>query len=1122
MKSDPVTLFRRGVYQSLRPKAGIGEARRQLKVSEIPKVVSWLSSDISFGRYIFEQAFPLSLSDFPYTPRLQKVDSASEFVWCGSVLSLYTLELSQFVEIRDKFDSAFLVSDFSECNRLLDVLEGQLGVSLWLISQRIRLLHSWKGLKAQKDYLEHILDAKELSNIVRVLSWFLGFRCEDSVSLESYRAEIDPMLEINDATLKDYLRYQLFPCDLSSLSDPSRIISFEETMPIVDRYQGFLSMVELVASRGESEAAENNLSLALKCLSSVKDQRLDKVRSLIEDNLNFSAMGNDLVDFDLYTLGKYSEVLESQSNQIELTVRSGLMRGEVFSKGGTFLEDIRYCMAQILLVSDEYDWAKGRLEKIMMTAFSTPLSVMISSFVDRSPSVIYTGKFSNNDALFYLQSSYSAWSIQLLGSKYPSLNLVDRALSSFGESPSLLLHFTRCHEESSNLMPMHRLSMYQGHLHHQDGRYSDSINCYSSARECNNDYVFVRSSIFLFYAMVGNGDFKDAVDLLCSIYFAKPMVMSVLPVEFLVEKCFSDGAMNSYLPLSILVSLCIRRRGSQWDNQLSDIYENILFDFNVELPSGIDWLSTPYGDDYKIYFLRFICVPRIMDDTVAFDDPSGPGKERIKVCKILSSIDCDNEELYVSEVKSILREESVVELVTQVDSMKISVDVEGVIDVSSERMRSLYARFFELLNSPELTVKLENINKILEGLLGDDSLVGSGVSIPPSEKYGLFDSLLTFFMDQFSFNPAYGLNVNISSSIRHGSFEGEVRKSFSSRGLIYPPGCEVSGLRLPGILEPMVSDFDDSDVSEVVGCLSRFSSKIDRLINRYLDDFLRVRSDKYPEGMFDFYCSREELDSFVDGIDPRLTYNDFISYLLSICWSKVDDSLNNIKNELMEVFRVDVNQACDTFVSSVERRVSSEKSIAIIDMMNVAKTEFNAGLVGVASWFSLPSEHNLEPVDLDLVLGVAINQVGCFYPESRLDISSNIGVLSKFKGKDLSSAVELFYIPLQNVAQHSGLDDVVVQVDVSSSDCEKLVIVSIKSEVAEGVDVEGLGERIKRSQDKFSCESSVLLAGEEKGSGFNKLGRLLRHDFKCSGDLSLSVGDGYFIFCLSFDAEVLV
>src|SRR5690606_7482017 len=135
-------------------------------------------------------------------------------------------------------------------------------------------------------------------------------------------------------------------------------------------------------------------------------------------------------------------------------------------------------------------------------------------------------------------------------------------------------------------------------------------------------------------------------------------------------------------------------------------------------------------------------------------------------------------------------------------------------------------RYIELLKTPGLEYQAEKLSKRIGEMLSSKGHPEfRDLKLPASEKEGLWQSMLLDVVQEFAMNPAYGLDTHLSTSIRHGAFEGHLRSPFAVEDLLCTARDGVHLLpegwshRLPDVTSP--------ELEMVRKHLSKFTHKFD-------------------------------------------------------------------------------------------------------------------------------------------------------------------------------------------------------------------------------------------------------------------------------------------------------
>lgn len=1117
---DPHTYFRRILHaKGADLRAGLSRARELVEPRHYDEIIRGLARVQLYRQALTPNPFPRSPGEIQNRKRLATVSAEREFLWASSLLALYLPQLSTFNSQRIEYERALLAGRFEDAANQLAEIESSLGISIWLIASRIQVLQLQYGLKAQKDYLEQLINAPGLSPYTAYLIFFCSYRAEENVSLAALRQECRDILGVPG--VGDHFRYHILSTDLSEIANPTEPIVWEDSHPIIDQWQVFVTMSQLQYARTGRACAEYLLP-ALERVQGAGDHRVDLLIALMTGKLPAGTP----IEFDNYTEGHYKR-LPRLPTPLELAARAGLFEptySHEFPDDSPAALAIR-SMRELLITSEGYTQAQNRLEKIAMAGDKSSWAMEIVAFIQRESANATGHGTSDAGSLAALNcNGLNPWGIATFSRLTGDDRLLDRAVGMFPDSSSLQLRMALSRAPADAAATLHSLNipeyrreLYEGHILADHGNLRAAIEHYSAAERSEIPYVSNCARRFLYAVQFDSGNYADALSLVIDDCIARPGAYRAYQIERLAEAIRErkDVSIVDELAFSILLHIAARHIHPRWERDLSDAYENALLAFGLSKPSQL--IGSPRRAEISearlVYFLRFVCVPRILDDSTEFQSVADVEAERILICQALTELDSENADAYASEIRVITRDAEVAHLLQQIEASKIYVDERGLKGLVEESLKAMFERHQVLLKSPSLEYQAEQLAKRLKEMVADKKAPPDlkHLRLPASEREGLFEAILVSFTNEFAFNLAYGLDIHLSTSIRHGVFEGHVRAPFVAEDLLsarngdemLPPGTWAS---LEGL--------GPSDMEQVHRALARLTQKVETLIRQWLTEFLRIRERGGTSGaLFDFSTTEAEFRELMENVSTSTPYDEFVGRLLSFCWRKVDASLEHIRDQLLQELLPNLTAAADALIISLESTVGHARTQRLVDSVVRAKTNLYAEIMTIREWFKRPSDLQRSPFDMDLAVRVAIRQIEKVY--RALSPTININVPFKIEGWYLDGIVEVVFLLLQNVIRHSGFPEApgFLTVEISyegeaPGSCEavkRVLIIKVSNDLAPSVDVDERRKVIAEAQQRYEHDSAMKLAGREGGSGLSKLWRILQFDLDVDHRLRLEI-----------------
>lgn len=1104
-------LFRRLLHSSTNLRVGLARARAAVPPSNFPEIVRELGRIPIYKSLFAPMTFPMTLADLVPRVRLQEISVDGEFLWNGSVLSLHSEQIKNFVKLRDAYYKEYLAGRFDEANQLLDSIEKSFGFSLWLLGNRLQLLQITKGLEAQKTLLEEILSTKGINQFIAWIVYFLSLRAEENVSYLSLRQELSEVLEIE--WLQGYVRHHLLPIEFASIENCNLTMAVEEPHPIVDRFETFVAMAQLHCAKNDRASCSAVLS-ALELLEVTDDSSIARMIMVLRDG--YSLQENQFLRFaDAYTEGRYEDVLAGGCDRLELVARSyGFLdrqppEGDYLSPWEQMVSHAHH----VLTLSESLSISRQKLKKLALLCPDRSKVLEVVAFLDRAEDKLGGVKHSVLDMLAALCSPLDN------PSSAPALSVISG-------STTWLSQMSQLHPSSSALrlrvalatgnslpvernemnLPLYRQAMYLGHVHFLAGRYVDAAASYMRASETDIDFVSNAAKRALFKARYASGNLIEAIQLAIDQILRTPSAADAYPLEELARRYLKYDDAKSSLDLVVLLNLAIRYSGAKLERELSNIYENFMEEEGLVRPSDLGVRHEHYDKSRLIYFLRYICVPRVLDDTTCFNSVEEIDQERISVCQILMVIDQQNLEAYQTEIRSITRGSEVASLLSKMQTSKIYVDEAGIRESLESSLTESLSRYVKLLDSPALAYQAEKLSKRIREMLNSKGHPEfKDLKLPATEREGLFNAMLLEVVDEFALNPAYGLDTHVSTSIRHGAFEGHLRRPLALENLL----CLKKDKEyiLPEAWREKLPGLHPAEFDVLQKLLGRFSQRFEELIQEYLKGKIHIRLVGDKVAMFDFESDPAVIQQLMESISSNTTFNDLSDRFIAHCWALTTQSLDRIRLDLLDYAAKQMNSAFDALVRGVESSIGHATVAPLIDAVARGRTAFQTALEDVAGWFQRPTDLSRDPFDIEVATHVALQQIANCYVRNPIHPSLDLAKEEKIDGRMLDGLCEILFILLQNIIRHSGYSAEQVGASIAARrDGDKLIL-RCKNKLAEEIQVADRRQLAVEAMAKYERDSALRMARKEGGSGLSKIWRIAEFDLRLKHEIKLEVTD---------------
>lgn len=1117
---SPLQLFRRTIHGNQNLRKGLARARTLVNPTHFPMIVRELSRLPIYESLFAPMTFPMSLTAVRSGVRIQEISIEGEFLWSSSVLSLYADRLNDFVRLREEYYAAYKLGNYSLAETTLDSIQESFGFSIWLLGNRLQLLQIVKGLEAQKTQLEEILATEGINQFIAWLAYFLSVRAEENVSYSNFVSELSEVLQIG--WLRDYATLHFLPTDCASIEDPRLPISIEEPHPIIDRFETFVAMAVVYCTKLEGVDRTSILS-ALQQLHTVDDPIIKRLLMVLRRQ--YCAHDSQFLEFaDAYTEGRYELLIDGRCDEIELVARSYAYLGRRPPHGDdpSLRDQLIEHVYNVSTLSSEASLSRLKLKKLGILSPDRSVALEVAAFLDRTHDHLTAQKPNRLEIAAAisrpLDNPWSAPAIDAILEKSSWLAFIAEThpnSSAIRLRQSLMSGDATSVEQNEIQLPEYRQAIYLGHIYFRMNRIDNAIESYSTAVNTGIDFISNAARRSLFNAYYTDGRIYKAVQLAVDQLLRFPSDAPSYPLDMLARQYLNIDSAKSSIDLAILLHFAIRYSNAKLERDLSNIFENIIDVAGIDRPSEFRKILEQHNTSRLIYFLRHICVPRILDDTTCFESVEEIDQERIAVCQLLLTLDPKNTEIYQAEIRAITRDNEVAFLLSKMQTSMIYVDEPGIRESLEVSLAEPLARYLKLLESPNLAYQAEKLSKrLIEMLTSKGHPEFKDLKLPATEREGLFNAMLLEAGAEFALNPAYGLDTHVSTSIRHGAFEGHLRRALVLEDLL----CVKKDKEyvLPVSWSRKLPLLGAQDLEVLKKLLGRFTQRFEELVQEYLKSKLHIRIVGDNVAMFNFVGSPSEVQGLMDGITSNTTVQDLADRLITHFWELTTRSLDAIRHDLLDYAAKHMSLGFDALVKGVEPKIAHSAISPFIDGVARARTAFQMALEDVAGWFHRPTDLSRDPFDIEVATHVSLQQIANCYVGNPIQSSLDLDIKEKIDGRMLDGMCEILFIFLQNVIRHSGLSEDKACVLISARRDGESLILKCVSSLATHLSIDDRRSFATDAMNRYERDSALRMARKEGGSGLSKVWRIAEFDLRVQHSIELAVTDAHeFIVKLS-------
>ncbi len=893
----------------------------------------------------------------------------------------------------------------------------------------------------------------------------------------------------------------------------------EENAPLIDRLESFIEMAQLEVARSGELSNAAYIGKAVLRLEKLPDVRIKNLCFLFNPSLDRLERDTNFARAcDNYTLAKYDSVRSLVATELnaapskawwyDLAVRSSIKEcpdsKNRASYGAHFVGRLLNELERQREMSGDVNETGFKIQKLMLLGRRMPSSRYLASVDPVAMPMLVQDDQSLSQRLWVLSSPLdnplhlrqlrmlspdAAALIEAQASDSPTMAISARALA--GESPPREMP-----------LPADRRSQFEGHaaICRQDP--DSALNSYRAYRDQAVGAEKLRSLTLVYAAQRATGSYQEAVSLFADAYLHEPKSMRLIPLHDFAAWIADQQEIDSYaLSASIILHSYAVLYGSEYDGDLSDAYENTLDFFGIDRPSLLLKNADGVRRDALIYFMRHVCTITRMEDGIGFDDIDAIENERVQLLQWLIVADSANAVLYISEIKSITKDQAVASMSAHLERSKIYVNEDAVRRSFDAEMRYSFARFRELLIEPELEIRAEAIEQRIRKLLRDAESELRDLKLPSTERDSLFRSMFIIALQEFLIYPNGGLKTYLSTRILHGALEGEMRSNLARAQLLFPREKLDAASDFNRIWASRLTELDAASLAKAREAVVRFSTRFSDNLLELISDKVRIRLTTTPNGLLMYDSKGERMQALRQHVSGMERYGDFVDALFEDFWTQTEAGLSQIKKEIEEVFSKKVEGYLDNLAAGIEQL--GDGASDLLNAIVQSRTEFALSVQRVSAWFARSGRLPEEPFKLDVAIETAIRITNNCFPGLEISTSFEGEAQDELPGVWLNPIVDLFCNCFQNVVEHGGQDgpqEVGLYIEQGG---QSLTIV-VRNRLGQLIDADARAAHIAKKLIEAHDEDGHR-AAEETGSGFGKIVRIIKYDIAGSGSLDVRV-----------------
>lgn len=510
----------------------------------------------------------------------------------------------------------------------------------------------------------------------------------------------------------------------------------------------------------------------------------------------------------------------------------------------------------------------------------------------------------------------------------------------------------------------------------------------------------------------------------------------------------------------------------------------------VALPSGLIDRFGRRGDPVKVeLFFYILLTDDILYHHYKLHSTNDVLDEKLKIVNYLMT-QHPEEKRYSDIFTELMHEMVAYRGMSKLDDSKIYVNEDAVMKYELCDIEPLYDRFRKQAalsrKGGTLVVvgdySLSDPNGITEILKDAVSYSNDAVADVAVE---LFSMIRHAFL-----KSRFGLGTYLSTRIRHGVFDGEMRSFLKERDLILSTD---GGSYVPASHWPHEYHLDAASCDILNRALKKFSYDTDELISSFKDSVIQIReTDKDTNGgLFCYDQPIEEISKHLMEFEAKAKdAQEFCHLVMDWLWEITEHCLENVRDKVQNELKPSFTYNIALLEKSLEQITSHTTFRADIhNAINKAREELTARLVKVEKWF-YRQEAKPEDFRLSDYAKMAFDTTDKYSTE--VNVNMNVSMPTDeplFKAQYSASMFDLLLIFFKNIFNYSFEEyERPVKFHVNMEE-ENVMHWYLENKLRKDTDEEALNQLF---QERIGDEKRIQ---KEGGSGLVKAMNIIRFDF---------------------------
>jgi hypothetical protein len=648
----------------------VSDIRKHTELNQLAEIARILEKNRFYADKALGNPFPRRIIEIKERAPLDPAGLEKELVWVASRLRCHSENISKFLTQREELSELVLRGQAQEALQALEHLETSIGYSIFGIQVKLLCLQEMKGREARRQLVRHIYDLRDINGFVYYLTFYFSLRTEPNAALEKINEALDrvKLTGPRSQSLISYLRIRLTSSIQFTDEEFEGALRKESVSSMFDLYETFIYVLQILVINRRSILFTPAVQNAIRSLGNIiSDHRMDRLNGYLDGTIEVDGTdqrmyaqirGLDLAGYS----GKAARLAVSTlQNSPQHTVyfrcvEDALAEGSI-EEG---IEIAPMCLSMIKLLANvlsldaDAPGAAKELERIAISHSCFDWSRFPLSYLHGATEVTSLDHFSAHWMLAAFNASFTIPEFALLASKGKGR---DSALPA--DLPPTFVEYLKMtvgedltpEQGSSEVDPAEeslirtRNALVRGDFISADrqGRIGSRLGF---ARRLDALSIIAT-------AHARSRRPETALGLLVDVYLVHPRAALRFDIETIISEVDRRPTPVSPLNLARVIGFDIFSKliSPAKDQRLALAYIDFLKANGIRRPSELRGILNTCPPDRILYFLRYVCIQPIMDQTPYIRGSRALDQERILVCQMIADLKPEIGHKYLDEIK---------------------------------------------------------------------------------------------------------------------------------------------------------------------------------------------------------------------------------------------------------------------------------------------------------------------------------------------------------------------------------------------------------------------------------------------------------------------------------------